>query len=141
MKSRILLPAAAFLVVLTAQPLRGDIDPPRMEVLGVRLVTDATCHLAGYLLLDGCTGTPRLYVTFPGARNVDRFVNNFVTVRGTVEFTTCTLPLMRATRIVEGAPPPCPPLCQPGDPPPCPQEPVPKAAARMPRQPPPGDPV
>jgi hypothetical protein len=108
--------------ILAFQPLRGDTDAPRMDVIGV-LVSDATCPLATHMLLNPCTKAPALYVVFQPNKNVDRFVGYIVSVRGTVEFTSCALPVLHATRIARSdlllvsCPPP---MCNPGDPPPCP---------------------
>ena len=103
------------------QPLRGDTDVPRMDVIGV-LVSDMTCQLATHVLLNPCTKAPTLYVVFPQGKNVDRFEGYIVSVRGAVEFTSCALPLLHASRIVRSdLLTPCPPpMCNPGDPPPCP---------------------
>jgi hypothetical protein len=44
-----------------------------------------------------------------------------VKLRGTIEFTTCAKPLMRATHVDDSTLPlPCPEICRPGDPPHCP---------------------
>jgi hypothetical protein len=117
------IPALVFALgaMLLTQPLRGDTDVPRMDVIGV-LVRDATCPLATHLLLNPCTKAPALYVAFQPNKNVDRFEGYIVSVRGTTEFTSCALPLLDATRIARyDLLIPCPPpMCNPGDPPPCP---------------------
>ncbi len=79
-----IVPALIFALgaILASQPLRGDIDVPK----------------------------------------VARLEGQVVSMRGTVEFTSCALPLLHATTIAQ---PklliPCPPpMCNSGDPPPCP---------------------
>ena len=107
--------------ILVSNPLRGDIGVPKVDVEGI-LLRDASCSLATHMLLNPCTKAPSLYVVFPQGKNVARFEGYIVSMRGTVEFTTCTLPLLHATTVAR---PklllPCPPpVCNPGDPPPCP---------------------
>ena len=107
--------------ILASQPLRGSIDVPKVEIEGI-LMSDASCPVATHLLLNRCTRAPALYVVFPQGKNVARFEGQIVSVRGTMEFTSCTLPLLHAATIAQPKVPiPCPPpMCNPGDPPPCP---------------------
>jgi hypothetical protein len=117
------------LALLVTRPTHGDIQGPNVEITMGILVRDTSCARASYALVDVCAflrgdRTPQLYVTFPGARNVDRFVERNVRIRGTMEFTSCAAPVVRVTDIDYSAlpSPPCPGICQPGDPPPCPQQ-------------------
>jgi len=122
MKGRCLLFAVTLSVILASQPLRGDINLPKVDIPFGILVSDVSCSEAMHALRDVCTGMPNLYVVFPKGKNVEQFENRNVTLRGTLELTICSLPLLRATRIAESNElPPCPFPCEPGDPPPCPQ--------------------
>jgi len=115
------------LALLTLGPTHGDVQGPKVEITMGILVRDTSCAQTSYALVGVCaffngSRTPQLYVAFPGGRNVDRFLERNVRIRGTMEFTNCAAPLVRATNIDESVLlPPCPELCNPGDPPPCPQ--------------------
>ncbi len=115
------------LVLLATRPTHSDNQGPKVEITMGILVTDTSCAAASYALVGVCDflnggRTPQLYIAFPGGKNVDRFVEHNVKLRGTIEFTTCAAPLMRATNVDDSTepPPPCPEICRPGDPPPCP---------------------
>lgn len=128
MTTRRLLVSVLPLALLASSPaLHSDVQPPKVEISLGFLVRDTTCPKAQHALaafcpyLDGIV-VPGFYLDFPGNKNVDRWVGHNVRLRGTMEFTDCSLPLMHVTNIAEstGPLPPCPGLCQPGDPPPCP---------------------
>ena len=128
MNARRTLVALIPLLLLAARATPGDPPGPKIEVTMGVLVQDTTCAHASYALVDVCgflhgDRTPQLYVAFPRGKNVDRFLEHNVRMSGTMEFTSCGAPLLRATDIGDSsAPPPlCPRLCNPGDPPPCPQ--------------------
>jgi len=81
--------------------LHSDVQPPKVEIPFGYLVQDTTCPKAQHAL----------------------WVGRDVRLRGTMEFTDCSLPLLHVTNIGQstGPLPPCPGgFCQPGDPPPCP---------------------
>jgi hypothetical protein len=122
MSVRLVLSVAA-LILLAAEPLRSEAG--RKSEFPGYLMFDASCAEATHVLLSPCPpNTPYAYVVFPDGRNIDRWLGRLVSVRGTgTTDTTCSLPLVQATRIGDDPIlPPCPPQeCQPGDPPPCPQ--------------------
>jgi hypothetical protein len=115
------------LVLLATRPTHGDTPGPKVEITMGILIPDTSCEQATHALLGFCDyynggRTPQFYITFPGGKNVDRFLGHNVRIRGTMEFTSCAKPLMRVTFIDDSdlPPPPCPEICMPGDPPPCP---------------------
>ena len=120
MNARRYLVALVPLALLAARPTHGDNPGPKIEITMGILVQDTSCAQATHALLGVCDWyiggrTPQIYLTFPGGKNVDRFLGRNVRLRGTMEFTGCAKPLMRVTSIGDStAPlPPCPP-------PPCP---------------------
>jgi hypothetical protein len=127
MKTRRLLVSVLPLALLASPALHSDVQPPKIEITFGYLAQDTTCPKAQHALaaycpyLDGIV-LPQFYIDFTGNKNVDRWVGHNVRLRGTMEFTDCSLPLLHVTNIGEstGPLPPCPGLCQPGDPPPCP---------------------
>ena len=129
MTTRRLLVSVLPLALLASPALRSDVQPPKVEItLGI-LVQDTTCPKAQHALaafcpyLDNGIVLPQIYLDFAGNKNVDRWVGHNVRLRGTMEFTDCSLPLLHVTNIGPStAPlPSCPGgFCQPGDPPPCP---------------------
>ena len=125
MKARTLLLAVALGIIFASQPLHGDTHAPKIDIPFGFLMPDASCPGATHVLLHPCPpNPPEFYLVFPQGKNVDRFLGRNVTARGTIDTTaSCSVPLVRATRIAETLiVPDCPaPQCQPGDPPPCPQ--------------------
>jgi hypothetical protein len=101
MKSKKLARIVALGAILASGPLLGDMNAPKLDIPFGTLLSDASCPLAKHVLLAPCPpNAPVLYVDFPQGKNVDRYVGQNVSTRGTVEFTTCTLPLLHASRIV-----------------------------------------
>jgi hypothetical protein len=103
------------LALLASPAVHGDVQPPHVEITMGILVPDTTCPKAQHALASVCPFfdgivIPQLYLDFPGNRNVDRWVSHNVRLRGTMEFTDCSLPLMRVISIGESTvpPPPCP---------------------------------
>jgi hypothetical protein len=126
MKRTILLCAASLGVMLAFLPssTRADADQPKVDVPFGILVRGAACPAATHTVLSPCYPfPPTAFAVFPQGKNVTRYEGQNVTMRGTVDQTSCALPLLRATRVaLSDSFPPCPPpACQPGDPPPCPQ--------------------
>src|SRR5436309_9127601 len=119
MVARRLLVSAVPLVLLASGPLRSDTQTPKVEITMGILIEDSSCARAKYGLVGVCayydgSRSPQLYVDFPGGRNVARFLGHDVRLRGTMEFTDCSLPVMHATNVADSAlpPPPCPGLCE-----------------------------
>jgi hypothetical protein len=103
------------LALLASPAVHGDAQPPQVEITMGILVPDTTCPRAQHALAAVCPFyggivLPQLYLDFPGKKNVDRWLGHNVRLRGTMEFTDCSLPLMRVTSIGESTlpPPPCP---------------------------------
>jgi len=121
MIARRLLVSAVPLFLLASGPLRSDTQTPKVEITMGILIEDSSCARAKYGLVGVCAyyaglRTPDFYVDFPGDRNVTRFVGRNVRLRGTMEFTDCSLPVMHATNVADSALPPLPcppPFCQP----------------------------
>lgn len=128
MNARRWLVALVPLALLAIPPAHGDFQGPKVEITMGILVRDTSCPRASYALVDVCAflngdRTPQLYLTFQGGRNVDRYVEHNVRIRGAMEFTSCAAPVIRVSNIDDSTlpMPPCPGVCKPGDPPPCPQ--------------------
>jgi hypothetical protein len=86
------------------------------------LIRGAACEAATHTILNPCSNSPTFFVVFKKNMDVTPFEGRNVKMRGMLDQTSCSLPLIRATKIaVSDVLPPCPGLCQPGDPPPCPQ--------------------
>jgi len=122
MIARRLLVSAVPLLLMASQPLHSQ--APKVEITMGILVQDASCGRAQYALVDFCSylngsRSPQLYVDFPGGKNVARFLGHNVRLRGTMEFTDCSVPVLHATSVGDSRlpPPPCPGIC---DSPPCP---------------------
>jgi hypothetical protein len=116
------------LALLATAPTHGDIQGPKVDITMGILVRDTSCPRASYALVDVCAflngdRRPQLYVTFMGGRDLDRYVEHNVRIRGTMEFTSCAAPVVRVSSIEDSTLPlpQCPGICKPGDPPPCPQ--------------------
>jgi len=125
MKRTIALCVVALGAMLAFQPLPSgaDVDAPKVDIPFGILVRGAVCQAATHVVLSPCyPHPPTFFAVFPDGKNVTRYEGQNVTMRGTLDQTSCSLPLLRATRVaLTNVVPPCPPPeCQPGDPPPCP---------------------
>jgi hypothetical protein len=125
MKKTVLVRVVAFTAMLVFPVLRGgaDTDQPKVDIPFGILVKGAVCAAATHTVLSPCyPHPPTFFAVFPDGKNVTRYEGRNVTMRGTLDRTSCSLPLLRATRVaLTDLVPPCPPPeCQPGDPPPCP---------------------
>ncbi len=67
--------------------------------------------IATHMILSSCYPfPPRFFVVFPDGKNVTRYEGQNVTVRGTVDQTSCSLPLIQASRVsLSNVLPDCPP--------------------------------
>ena len=118
--------AALATLAFPPSPVGADVDTPKADILFGVLLKGASCPAATHTLVSPCFPyAPKAFVVFPQGKNVTRYEGHNVTMRGTVDQTSCPLPLIRATRVaLTDLLPPCPPpQCNPGDPPPCPPQP------------------
>jgi len=113
MKRAVFLCVAAFGAMLALRPAAGEVVPDSAPVtipFGI-LRSDTSCPAATHVVLNPCPpNQPTLYAVFPRGRKLDRFEGQNVTLRGTVDQTACSLPLIQARRIsLTHVVPPCPP--------------------------------
>ncbi len=125
MKTTMLACIAACLsmIALPPAPRGADTDQPKVDLPFGILVRGGACPAATHVVLSPCYPyAPFFFAVFPDGKNVTRYEGQNVTMRGTLDRTSCSLPLLQATRVaLTSVVPPCPPPeCQPGDPPPCP---------------------
>ena len=115
--------ACLSMISLSPAPGRADTDPTKFELPFGTLIRSDACPAATHVVLAPCfPHPPYAFAVFPDGKNVTRYEGNNVTMRGTLDRTSCSLPLIRASRVaLTMVVPPCPPPeCNPGDPPPCP---------------------
>lgn len=110
MKKRIPTIAALLCAAALTQPRGAAMDMSRVQYPFGILTADLSCPAATHLLRHPCPGfPPEAYVVFDSSRDVTRYENQNVTVRGALDTTSCTLPLVHATRVsVSYAYPSCP---------------------------------
>jgi len=86
-------------------------DSPKVEIPFETLVQGSTCPAANHIILSSCYPfPPRFFVVFPDGKNVTRYEGQNVTVRGTADQTSCSLPLIQASRVsLSNVIPDCPP--------------------------------
>ena len=112
MRNRVL----ALVVVLAAVVLR----PARLEayrygfdptqpLYGGYIQEDATCPAATHVLIGECSHQKQEYLAFH-MKGIKKFLKGTVILQGSLDTTTCSLPLIEVDRIHEGPPPlPCAP--------------------------------
>lgn len=102
--------AAGALLVLQPAAKVVLADSPHVDIPFGILVPGTSCAAATHLLMSACDPTqPMLYVVFQNSRNLERFEGKNVTLRGTVDQTACSLPLVQARRVIlSKSLPPCP---------------------------------
>ena len=91
--------------------IRAGADSPKVDIPFGTLLPGSTCTAATHMLLSPCPPfPPTAFVVFPDGKNVTRYEGRNVTLRGTVDPTACSLPLVQATRVaLSDIVPPCPP--------------------------------
>jgi hypothetical protein len=125
MRTTTLVCLAAVLAMLAFQSSPGGVAPAPTSVetlpFGI-LIRGAACEAATHTLLNPCSNSPTAFVVFKKNMDVTPLEGKNVKMRGMLDQTSCSLTLIRATKIAESTVlPPCPPpQCNPGDPPPCP---------------------
>ncbi|MBI3447392.1 MAG: hypothetical protein HY049_00520 [Acidobacteria bacterium] len=106
------MPAIAALLCIAAltQPRGASMDMSQVQYPFGILTSDLSCPAATHLLRHPCPGFPaEAYVVFDNGREVTRYENQNVSLRGALDTTSCSLPLLHATRITNSfAFPACP---------------------------------
>ena len=89
----------------------ANADSPKVDIPFGTLVSGSTCSAATHMILSPCFPyPPTAFVVFPDGKNVTRYEGQNVTLRGTVDQSSCSLPLIQASRVaLSKVLPSCPP--------------------------------
>jgi hypothetical protein len=113
MKRTILVCVLALGAMAGFQILSGGLgaDSPKVDIPFGTLVKGSPCSAATHMILSPCFPyPPTFFVVFPDGKNVTRYEGQNVTVRGTVDQASCSLPLIQASRVaLSKVLPDCPP--------------------------------
>ena len=103
--------ALGAMLAFQPQPKGADVDQPKVDIPFGTLVRGGPCPVATHMVLGPCyPHSPMFFVAFPDGKNVTRYEGQNVTLRGTVDQTSCSLPLIHASRVsLSKVLPDCPP--------------------------------